>query len=114
MAINKKWFLEKINDFLAEDDSNRMKIDGSLIFDLDVLVGFCEGSDTIFEEYKEIIGDFHLTPTEAYTKYCEKKNISHSTENLSVVAFILPPNQKTKKENLEHSKEMPGERWAHT
>ena len=114
MAIDKKWFLEKIKDFLSEDESNKMKVDGSLIFDPDVLVGFCDGNDSIFKDYKEIIGDFHLTPAEAYTKYCERNKISCSTENLSVVAYILPANQMTKKENFEHSKEMPGERWAHT
>jgi epoxyqueuosine reductase QueG len=114
MVIDKKWFLEKIKGFLSEDESNKIKVDGSHIFDPDVLVGFCDGHDTIFEDYKEIIGEFHLTPAEAYNKYCEKNKISCSTENLSVVAYILPANKMTKKENLEHSKEMPGERWAHT
>ena len=114
MTIDKKWFLEKIRGFLSEDESNKMKVDGSLIFDPDVLVGFVSGNDPIFEEYKEIIGSFHLTPAEAYAKFCEKNNITCSTENLSVVAYILPISQKTKKENLEYSKDMPGERWAHT
>ena len=114
MTIDKKWFLEKIRGFLSEDESNKMKVDGSLIFDPDVLVGFVSGNDPIFEEYKEIIGSFHLTPAEAYAKFCEKNDITCSTENLSVVAYILPISQKTKKENLEYSKDMPGERWAHT
>ena len=114
MTIDKKWFLEKIRGFLSEDESNKMKVDGSLIFDPDVLVGFVSGNDQIFENYKGIIGDFHLTPPEAYKKFCEKNDITCSTENLSVVAYILPISQKTKKENLEYSKEMPGERWAHT
>jgi epoxyqueuosine reductase QueG len=114
MVIDKNWFLEKIKGFLSENESNKMKVDGSLIFEPDALVGFVSGNDPIFEDYKDIIGTFHLTPVEAYMKYCEKNKISCSTENLSVVAYILPANQKTKKENLEHSKEMPGERWAHT
>ena len=98
MTIDKKWFLEKIRGFLSEDESNKMKVDGSLIFDPDVLLGFVSGNDPIFEEYKEIIGSFHLTPAEAYTKFCEKNDITCSTENLSVVAYILPISQKTKKE----------------
>ena len=115
MTIDKKWFQDKIEKFLLEDEENIMKVDGSLIWDPSppILVGFCDGNDPIFEEYKEIIGNFHLTPAEAYTIYCEKNNMTCPRDNLSVVAFILPQMEATKKENLEYSKEMPSERWAH-
>ena len=115
MGINKDWFLEKINEFLKDDESNRMKkVDNSYFFEPDVLVGFVSGDDSIFNEYKNIIGDFYLTPKEAYTWYYEKNNIPISTKNLSIVAYILPINKKTKEENFEYSKEMPSERWANT
>ncbi len=115
MVIDKKWFVDKINDFLKNDESNRMDlVDGSLIFTPDTVVGLASGSDPIFNEYKKIIGSFHLTPTEAFSKYCEKNGIKSSYVNLSVVAFVLPINENTKKENLEYSKTMPSERWAHT
>ncbi len=116
MGINKKWFLDKIKTFLSEDESNRMtKVDGSLIFEPDVLVGFVSGDDPLLEEYKSIIGSFHLTPAEVYNWFCEKNNIAPSPiKNLSVVAFILPINEVTKKENLEYSREWASERWAHT
>ncbi|MFX0075689.1 MAG: 4Fe-4S binding protein [Candidatus Hermodarchaeota archaeon] len=115
MGINKDWFLEKINYFLENDERNRMKrVDNSYFFEPDVLVGSVSGSDPIFNKYKEIIGEFYLTPKEAYTWYCEKNNISISTEKLSVVAYILPINMKTKEENFKYSKEMPSERWANT
>lgn len=114
MSINKDWFLKKIELFLSEDESNRIKLDGTLIFDPKVLVGFVSADDPIFIQYKEIIGKFHLTPIETYTEFCKKNEIQCSTNNLTVVAFILPINQQTKKENLTYSKEMPGERWAHT
>ncbi len=115
MAIDKNWFVDKINDFLKNDESNRMRlVDGSLIFKPDTIVGFVSGNDPIFNEYKEIIGNFHLTPSEAFSKFCEKNNIKSTYSNLSVVGFVLPINEKTKKENLEYSKTMPSERWAHT
>ncbi len=115
MTIDKKWFQDTIEKFLLEDISNIMAVDGTPMWDATppILVGFCDGNDPIFEEYKEIIGDFHLTPSEAYTKYCEKNDMTCSTEDLSVVAFILPQMEATKKENLEYSKEWPSERWAH-
>ncbi|MFX0071976.1 MAG: epoxyqueuosine reductase, partial [Candidatus Hermodarchaeota archaeon] len=117
MVIDKDWFKEKIKHFLLKDDSNKMnQVDSSLIFDPEVLVGFVSGNDPIFEKYKEIIGDFHLTPVEAFIKYCKKNNIAipSSMENISVIAYILPINKETKKENFIYSNRMPSERWANT
>ena len=91
------------------------KVDGALLFNPDVLVGFVSGNDPLFDEYKQIIGNFHLTPAEVYSWFCEANNIVPSPiEKISVVAFILPINEYTKKENFEYSREWPSERWAHT
>lgn len=115
MVINKKWFIRKINSFLSEDESNKMtRIDGSLIFDPNVLVGFVSGTDPIFEDYKKIIGKFHLTPSEVYEWFYKKNNVQPSPDKISVVSFILPINKETKKQNLEYSVEWPSERWANT
>jgi len=115
MIPDKEWFIKKINSFLEIDESNKMAgVDASHFFDPNVLVGIASGGDRIFEEYKKIIGEFHLTPTEAYSWYCNKYNKEFQEENLSVIAYILPINQKTKKENYEYSNELPSERWTHT
>jgi len=116
MDITKQWFIDKIQWFLLNDESNRMTlIDNSLIFEPDILVGIVSGNDPIFEEYKQIIGEFHLTPWEVYHWYCSKNNLNPSSiDNISVVAYILPFNKETKKQNLEYSKEWPCERWAHS
>ncbi|MFX1236291.1 MAG: 4Fe-4S binding protein [Promethearchaeota archaeon] len=115
MALNKKWFLDKINDFLRNNKANRMKgVDGILMFEPDVLVGFASGNDPIFNLYKKAVGPFHLTPEEAYLKYCEKNNIIPTKGILTVVAFIFPLNQITKKQHSEYSDKWPCERWAHT
>jgi len=115
MAINKDWFVKKINGFLMNDDSNKMSFsDGSLIFNVNTIVGFALANDPIFDKYKEIIGEFHLTPIEAFKKFCERNSLESNFKDLSVVAYVLPINEETKKENFEYSKEMPSERWAHT
>ncbi|MFX0002795.1 MAG: 4Fe-4S binding protein [Promethearchaeota archaeon] len=115
MEVNKDWFINKINKFLKDDDSNKMsKVDGSLIYEPNVLVGITNGNDVIYSKYKSIIGDFHLTPSEAYEWYCNENNLEFNDKNLSVVAYILPLNQETKIENYIYSKTMPSERWAHT
>ncbi|MFX1499564.1 MAG: 4Fe-4S binding protein [Promethearchaeota archaeon] len=113
--LNKDWFTRKINNFLENDERNKLSgIDGSYIFKPDVLVGVADGNDPIYTRYKKIIGEFHLTPSEAYEWYCKKNNIEFNNRNLSVIAYILPINQDTKIENYNHSKTMPSERWAHT
>lgn len=111
--LNKEWFINKINSFLREDESNRMTgVDGILFWEPNVIVGICSGDDPIFEYYKKVVGPFHLTPAEAYSKHFSVE--VESPENLSVIAFILPTNKITKKDNYEHSPEWPGERWSHT
>ncbi|MFW9942020.1 MAG: 4Fe-4S binding protein [Candidatus Thorarchaeota archaeon] len=111
--LNKEWFINKINSFLREDESNRMTgVDGILIWEPDVIVGFCSGDDPIFEYYKKVIGPFHLTPLEAYSKHFNTE--FNSPKDLTVVAFILPTNKLTKQQNFEYSKEWPSERWSHT
>ena len=116
MELNKKWFRKKIFNFLIEDASNKMLNDGSLIFEPDVLIGCVSGNDKIFEDYKKIIGNFHMTPIEAYLRYCKKnKNfIPTNLDNISVVVYILPINKETKEQNFIFSKDMPSERWART
>jgi epoxyqueuosine reductase len=115
MIVNKEWFIHKINNFLEKDVSNKMsKLDNSYIFEPNAIVGIVSGNDPIYTKYKEIIGEFHLTPSEAFKWYCKSQNKDISNQNLSVIAFILPINQKTKNENLIYSKTMPSERWAHT
>ena len=115
MDVNKDWLINKINGFLKNDASNKMsKLDGSYIFEPDVLVGIADGNDAIYTKYKNIIGEFHLTPFQAYEWYSRKNNIKFNNKNLSVVAYILPINQDTKIENLNYSETMPSERWAHT
>lgn len=115
MVISREWFIEKINFFLKNDQSNKMSgVDGSYIFEPDVSVGIAAGDDPLFQKYKEIIGNFHLTPKEAFSWYCSKNGILTDAENLSVIAYILPINFKTKIENLKYSNKYPSERWAHT
>jgi len=115
MIVTKEWFIHKINNFLENDVSNKMnKLDGSYIFEPNVVVGIVSGNDPIYIKYKEIIGEFHLTPSEAFNWYCSSQNKENSNQVLSVIAYILPINQKTKTENLIYSKSMPSERWAHT
>ena len=112
--ITKKWFIKKISQFLRDDLSNRLHLlDSSKIFDPNPLVGIANGDDNIYKEYKKVIGEFHLTPKEAIEKFCLEKDKKLLNKHLSVVAYILPFHEKTKKENAKAVK-MPSRRWAHS
>jgi ferredoxin len=108
-------FLGKvIKEYVVTSPGNRFEsFDGGRIFD-EPLVGFVGGDDTLFQKYKEIIGDFHLTPREVLAKYLESKGSSQ--ENLyivSVISFILPVTYETRL-SLRKETMIPSLRWNHT
>lgn len=99
----------RIENFVINNPENRLKhIDNTQIFDKP-LVGYADGNDGLFKEYKEIIGDFHLTPQEIFQKLFPDTD----PENLSIICWILPITKKTRKSNQKENR-VPSLRWAHT
>jgi len=85
-------FLEaEIKNYLANSPNNIMPdFPGEHMWD-EPLVGFADGDDLLFSEYKKIIGDFHVTPREALEMNLKKKTIGYNhPENISVVSYFLP------------------------
>lgn len=108
-------FLEKaIKDYVATNPANRLEaFDGGCIFD-EPLVGFADGDDSIFQDYKEIIGDFHLTPREALARHLESKGGGRENPStVSVISFILPVAYETRL-SLRQETMVPSLRWNHT
>ena len=106
---------EFIKITVAESPENRLSIiDDSPIFE-EPLVGFAEGEDLLFYEYKKIIGDFHLTPREVLeqspplTSDKSKKEI----EDISVICWALPITKRTRASNAKKDI-WPSIRWSHT
>jgi len=64
------------------------------------IVAFANGDDGIFQDFKTIVGEFHLTPREILEKYVTGKNWRFSpTKNIndvSVISWALPLNKKTR------------------
>ncbi len=65
------------------------------------LVGFADGHDPLFQEYKkkEIIGDFHFTPEEALIYYHEiqQKNVKNKKPaNISVISVAFLASRETR------------------
>lgn len=73
------------------------------------LVGFASALDPLFDEYKRVIGDFHLTPRELF----EAEYGPGSFKNGTVVCWVLPIVAETVAESRKE-KALPTRRWAHT
>jgi len=108
-------FLEEaIKEYVATSPGNRFQSFGDGQFFDEPLVGFAHGDDTIFQDYKAIIGDFHLTPREALERYLESKEGSQEhPSQVSVISFILPVTYETRL-SLRQETVVPSLRWNHT
>jgi hypothetical protein len=109
-------FLENaIKEYVAGSSGNRLQaFNGDAIFD-EPLVGFANGDDAIFQDYKAIIGDFHLTPREALEKHLRRKGSGEQKRLpcVSVVSWILPVTHQTRL-SLRKESVIPSLRWNHT
>ncbi|MDL2210164.1 4Fe-4S ferredoxin [Desulfovibrio sp. OttesenSCG-928-O18] len=72
-------------------------------------IGFAAGDDPLWDSYKDHVGEFHWTPSEAFAiAYPDEK---FSASELTVMSWILPQTDATRR---DHKKEkvVPSERWA--
>lgn len=73
------------------------------------LIGFSQGDDPLYEEYKTYVGPFHWTPWEIFSQtFCATQV---TPQDLSVIVWILPQTRSTKLDNRKQST-YPAERWA--
>ena len=102
----------EIKSFVRSSPLNRMPGEENMpIFD-EPLVGFADGSDPLFQEFKSIIGPNHLTPIEALT-LAYNKQPEDDGNLVSVVSWILPITRKTRESTREQNA-VPSKYWAYT
>lgn len=97
----------EIRRFVLESEFNRRGETGDFWFD-EPMVGFASARDPIFQDYKTIIGDFHLTPLEIF----EKGTAGPLTEG-TVICWILPVALSTRETNRVERR-WPSLEWART
>lgn len=103
---------KEIRSFARRSRLNRLPLPGGgVIFD-EPLVQFARGDDPVFAEYKSIIGPFHLTPREALARAYKKKP-EDLPPRLSVISWILPITDKTRRSNRRRQA-TPSRAWAYT
>jgi epoxyqueuosine reductase len=106
-----------IKNFIKENELNRRtQLDQGVYWD-EPIVGFASGMDSLFFEYKSIIGPFHLTPREimaaAALKEKDRGLFLSEIEQISVISWILPASEDTRKSNRNEEK-FPSKLWAYT
>ncbi len=113
---NAAQFLEdSIRHYVRHSPLNQLEAFGAVpIFD-EPLLGFADGDDPLFLEYKTIIGDFHFTPREALATALEETLGIASPESpeVGVISWILPIAKDTRLSN-RRERERPSLRWSHT
>jgi epoxyqueuosine reductase len=105
-------FLElAIKEYVVTSPNNIMPdYPGEHMWD-EPLVGFADGDDPLFTEYKQIIGEFHMTPREAMEMNLKKKALGYlSPEKISVVSYFLP-STKLIRESMRKELEICSLRW---
>ncbi len=94
----KKYVLEGENNWFSEIDDHW--------FD-EPIVQFASADDPLFKEYKEIIGQYHLTPKEIF----ELSLGTGSYQGGTVISVVLPINEKIRESNGRQTI-WPSKEWA--
>jgi ferredoxin len=99
---------QQLCSFVREESSNRFPESGDRYFD-DPLIGFADAADTIFTEFKSVIGPFHLTPVELVAVSTPDDSWIPTT----VICWTLPVAEKSRISN-RCEREYPSRQWAET
>lgn len=99
---------EEICRFVLEESDNRFPGSSVRYFD-DPLIGFAAATDSLFTEYKSVIGEFHLTPFELVAASTPEDPWTPAT----VISWVLPISARTRASNRNETV-YPSQAWAET
>ncbi len=100
---------EIIRDFIEKSPENTLQNETKEKAFGIPLVGFSRGDDPLYQDYKEHVGPFYMTPWEVFAITFRDFNVN--PEELTVISWILPQREETKVDNRKETF-YPSERWA--
>ena len=109
-------FIEKaIKGFLCTSPSNRLTFFHNQHIFEKPLIGFADGDDPLFIEFKKIVHEKHISPREMLSLHLTGTLMHETAEegSVNVISFVLPISRATRLSNA-HEKEGPSLRWNHT
>lgn len=114
-AVPENFVEETIQKFARSNPANHLEsFNDELIFEKP-LVGFADGDDPLFKEYKNVVHRDHFLPREFLELHLGEKPKPRmdNLKSISVISFVLPIHRKTIETNAGE-KEGPSLRWNHT
>ena len=103
------WITLIVKQFIAESPENTLKDEKNEKAWGEPVVGFSNGTDPLYQFFKDDIGQFYLTPSEAFARVFPKMPVR--PDQLTVISWILPHTEATKSEHRRQNR-FPTERWA--
>ena len=97
----------EIDRFVRESPGNRFPDGQGPYFDAP-LVGLAAADDPLFRDYKQVIGDFHLTPDELFAAA-----FGEGARPATVIVWVLPVTRATRESNRQETV-YPSQAWART
>jgi len=98
--------ISKITEFINTSKFNKLPHTKIKIYD-PPLIGFADVNNELFENYKQKIGSFHLTPKEWFNLEFKDSSLSNGT----VICWVLPFTETILKSNYSEKK-FPAKEWA--
>ncbi|AEF86993.1 4Fe-4S ferredoxin, iron-sulfur binding protein [Treponema primitia ZAS-2] len=98
--------ITEIKEFVLNDKQNWFDLTNDRFFD-EPIVQFASADNTLFADYKSIIGKEHLTPKEAFETEFGEGTFQKGT----VISVVLPLNEKIRESNRKQ-KDWPSKEWA--
>lgn len=109
LSLSVEWIQSLIGNFITHSPENHLAdANRERAFDKP-LVGFSNGADPIFNDYKQHVGQFHWTPQEIFS--LTFSHINAAAEDLTVISWVLPQTKAAKSDN-RRKKQFPSERWV--
>ena len=103
------WTQSVMQDFLDQSPENTLQDKNNEKAFEDCLLGFSKGDDPIYEQYKDVVGPFHWTPLEIFSKAFPESKLD--AQEITVISWILPHREVTKADNRKETA-FTSERWA--
>jgi epoxyqueuosine reductase QueG len=104
------WVIELIEALWADKGNDMRLAEPERAWD-PPLIGFANGADALWTQYKTVVDPGHWTPVEAWR--LAYPDVDVAPEELTVISWILPQTEATKRDQREQTL-YPAERWART
>jgi len=105
------WLCNMISEFVKNSPENSLMMETEeKAWEDNVLIGFSSGSDRLYEDYKNLVGELHWTPHEIFTLTFPDAAVNPA--DLSVISWVLLQRETTKADNRQENF-YPSRRWIH-